>query len=489
MFRPTGFADLIGRRVGIFGYGVEGRAAAQRLRGVAELVLVDDAPTDPQVLSSKTGGLDALAACEVILKSPGIPRRRADVLALEARGVYVTSALNLWLGDAPRERVIAVTGTKGKSTTTTLIAFFLESLGHRAVRVGNIGAPPYDPSVDATEGWWVLEVSSFQSADVTHAPAFIVVTSLGSDHLDWHGSLEQYHRDKLALTRATGEHVTVLADSQALRAEVDQLGGTLVWVREHDHALAEALHLLGTHNDANVGLALAVVARVTNTSTSEVRAAALARVSAYVPLAGRLSIVRDVVRDADEFRFIDDGLATAPLPTLAALEVFADDPLALVAGGFDRGVDYHELATTLNSRERETHVVTMGPAGERLASLLAPHVKSGHVDTVSDAVALALTLLEHGGVVLFSPAARVSTATATGKNVPAILCARWTTRPANGAWEEIRTPDLRITNALLYRLSYPGAERKISRPPAHTPRSQFDQAKHQVVQEQCLVEV
>ncbi len=405
VFRPTGFADLVGRRVGIFGWGVEGRAAARRLGDVAELVLVDDAPNEPGVLASADGGLDALATCEVVLKSPGIPRRRDDVLALEARGVLVTSALNLWLGEAPRERVIAVTGTKGKSTTTSLIAFFLERLNHRARRVGNIGAPPYDPSVDDTGGWWVLEVSSFQSVDLTSAPAYVVVTSLGSDHLDWHGTLEQYHRDKLALTRAPGAHVTLLADTPALREESDQLGGTLVWVSERDHVLAEALHLLGPHNDANVSLALAVVARATNTPTRDVRAAALAGVSDFVPLAGRLTVARELTHDGVGFRFIDDGLATAPLPTLAALEVFATEPLVLVAGGFDRGVDYHELAVKLNSREPETHVVTMGPAGERLASLLAPAVTSARVETMDQGVSLAVSLLDRGGVVLFSPAA------------------------------------------------------------------------------------
>ena len=206
MFRPTGFADLSGRRVGVFGYGVEGRATVARLGGLCEdLVIVDDHPMDEGVLATGAGGLEALESCEVVLKSPGIPRRRLDVLELENRGVIVTSALNLWLHEVDRSRVIAVTGTKGKSTTTSLIAFFLRCLGEVAHELGNIGTPPYDPDVDVAGGWQVLEVSSFQSVDVTVAPAFVVVTSLGADHLDWHGSLEHYHEDKLAITRASGE--------------------------------------------------------------------------------------------------------------------------------------------------------------------------------------------------------------------------------------------------------------------------------------------
>ena len=202
MFRPTGFADLAGRRVGIFGYGIEGHASAERLRDVAaSLVLVDDEPNEPGVFATSEGGREQLLACDVVLKSPGIPRRRADVLDLEAHGVTVTSSLNLWLHDIDRGRVIAVTGTKGKSTTTALVAFFLECLAEKALQLGNIGQPPYDPRVDTSEGWLVLEVSSFQCADIDVAPALVLVTSLGADHLDWHGSPENYRDDKLSLAR------------------------------------------------------------------------------------------------------------------------------------------------------------------------------------------------------------------------------------------------------------------------------------------------
>jgi UDP-N-acetylmuramoylalanine-D-glutamate ligase len=151
VFRPTGFADLAGKRVGLYGYGVEGRAAAARLRDAGELVIVDESDTlGPEVLVASRGGLEALLSCDVVLKSPGIPRRRDDVVNLERHGVTVTSALNLWLHDVDRSRVVAVTGTKGKSTTTSLITFFLHSLGLDAQRLGNIGQPPYDPSVDTS---------------------------------------------------------------------------------------------------------------------------------------------------------------------------------------------------------------------------------------------------------------------------------------------------------------------------------------------------
>ena len=406
MSRPTGFADLAGRRVGVFGYGLEGRAAVARLRNVAQtLVIVDDQALGGDVLQSDQGGLDALATCDVVLKSPGIPRRRGDVVELERRGVVVTSALNLWLGDTERARVVAVTGTKGKSTTTTVIEFLFHSLGQRALRLGNIGAAPYDPDVDTSTGWLVLEVSSFQSVDLSLAPAYVVVTSLGEDHLDWHGSVEQYHEDKLALTRASGEHVTILADTPALRGAARGIGGDVLWVHENDYELAERLGLVGSHNEMNVALGVRAVALASARSSDEVRAAGLAHATNFVALPGRLTLVREVETASGTFRFIDDGLATSPLPTLAALEAFRDAPLALIAGGFDRGVDYRELAHALNTRGPETHVVVSGPAGSRLAGLLEGARQARVVDDLAQAVGAAAELLAQGGVVLLSPAA------------------------------------------------------------------------------------
>lgn len=408
MSRPTGFADLAGRRVGILGYGVEGRAAARRLAGACELVLVDDRDLGDGVLVTGAGGWDALATCAVVLKSPGVPRRRADVLDLEARGVVVTSALNLWLLGADRSRVIAVTGTKGKSTTTALTAFVLNSLGRDAVATGNLGRPPYDLDL-ATDGRdVVVEVSSFQSVDLEVAPGVVVVTSLGSDHLDWHGSLERYHEDKLSITRASGRHRTLVADTPALRAATGLLGGDLEWVAPDGTGLAGALGLVGAHNDQNVALALAGAAALAGTTVAAAREAARSSARDFTPLAGRLTVVATEATAEGAVRYVDDGLATSPLPAMAALEVFAGEPVALLAGGHDRGVDYDGLAAALAARAAPTAVVVLGPAGERIAAALAARGAGGAVvaaTTMAEAVALARASLPGRGVVLLSPAA------------------------------------------------------------------------------------
>jgi len=409
VFRPTGFADLAGKRVGLYGYGIEGRAVAARLAGVAELVIVDESDgLEPDVLVASRGGLEALLTCDVVLKSPGIPRRREDVLALEGHGVTVTSALNLWLHDVDRERVVAVTGTKGKSTTTALITFFLSSLGLEAQRLGNIGQPPYDPSVDTSTGWLVLEVSSFQAVDLDVAPAVIVVTSLGSDHVDWHGSLEQYRSDKLSLTQAAGPHHTLVADSATLREVRDQIGGEVDVVGPDTTGLAADLGLIGSHNDSNVALALRAVATLTGIDPATVRESIASVASSFTPLRGRLTLVATEELDGAQVRYVDDGLATSVLPAVAALEVFADEAVALIAGGFDRGVEYGELAEALVSRSQPTTLITSGNAGLRISDEVRRRDKElvqHSATSMFEAVELARAALGEGGVVLLSPAA------------------------------------------------------------------------------------
>ena len=403
MFRPTGFSDLAQKRVGIYGYGLEGRASEQLLSGICELVIVDDDPK-AGVLVTSSGGLEELMTCDVVLKSPGVPRRSASVAQLEKNNVYVTSSLNLWMNQVDRSRVIGITGTKGKSTTTALITFFLQCLGEKAQRLGNIGLPPYDTSVDTSTGWLVVEISSFQATDLDVAPKTVALTSLGSDHIDWHGSLEQYRSDKLQLTRAGGEHTTFVPNSEVVRSESSQIGGTVVFVDSETSTLTEDLHLLGEHSHSNVALALEVVSFVTNTPRSEVHATVSTNASSFVPLSGRLTLVAT----KNGIKFVDDGLATAVLPAVAALDVFKDDSLALLIGGFDRGVDYVPLAQAIATRTRPTMLLSMGPAGKRIVEeTLKINSEIAHTsfELMDEALIAGTEFLGTSGVVLLSPGA------------------------------------------------------------------------------------
>ncbi|MGH8988764.1 MAG: UDP-N-acetylmuramoyl-L-alanine--D-glutamate ligase [Acidimicrobiales bacterium] len=421
--RPSlGWSDLEGARVGLFGLRTEGAANLRRLRRMGVVpVVVDDRPSAPAFgglrVSSGDAGLDALAACEVVVKSPGISRHGPQVAALLDAGVAVAGGLGLWLHDVDRARVVCVTGTKGKSTTAALAGHLLCGLGQRCLVAGNIGLPPWDP--DAGEDWdfFVVETSSFQATDVSVSPPVVAVTSLAPDHLDWHGSVEAYYADKLSLCSQPGAVLTVAdGTSEALREHAQLLGPQVRWVSESDPELGgswtDPLGLAGRHSlrDALVARACLVGIGV-QAAVDDARLAIAAQ--GFAPLEHRFSLIGMVAG----VEFVDDSLSTNPLPTLAALDALGDRPVALLVGGQDRGLDYRPLAAALGSRHAETFVATLPAAGARIGETVRAGGSREAAVEVADfgdlqrataaAFSWARTHTYEGvpGVVLLSPAA------------------------------------------------------------------------------------
>lgn len=408
------WADLAGARVGVWGLGVEGQANVRRLAGLGLTpVLVDDRGADAvaealpgqAVLATASGGLEALGACEVVVKSPGISRHQAPCAAVEAAGAAVVGGLGLWLEEVDRSRVLGTTGTKGKSTTTAIAGHLLARWGYRVVVGGNIGVPPWDPAVPAEADWWVIEVSSYQATDVTTGPAVVAVTSLHADHLLWHGDEETYVRDKLSLCTRPGVRVTVAsAVDERLRAQQARLGANVRWVEPDGGDWVDRLGLVGAHNRLNAAVARAALDElgVAEAASDDALAAAA---DGFEGLESRLQLVASV-HGVD---FVDDGLSTNVLPTLAALASYPGRRVALLVGGQDRGIDYAPLARGLHDRTDSTLVVALPDNGGRIAAALAddpaPAVRVDRAGSLEEGVVRAYEWARPDGVVLLSPAA------------------------------------------------------------------------------------
>jgi UDP-N-acetylmuramoylalanine--D-glutamate ligase len=426
--RPRlGWSDLPGARVGVWGLGREGGASLRKLRSIGvEPVLVDDNPQagpDP-VLATKDGGLDALARCEIVIKTPGISRYGPEADHLRAAGVTLVGGLGLWLQEADRSaeinRVVCVTGTKGKSTTSAVLGHLLHGLGYQVMVGGNFGTAPYDPEQAGRYDYWVIEVSSYTATDLAVTPPVTAVTSLHPDHLPWHGTVERYYRDKLSATSQPGAELTVAnGDSELLRERAGLLGPKVEWVSESDDPRAtwmNPLELPGGHNRRNTLIARRVLAALGIAAADDnlIRAtaddAALTRAAeGFTPLSSRLTTVGTV----DGVAFIDDSLSTNVLPTLAALDAFPGRRIALIVGGQDRGIDYAPLAAGVCGRAEPTLVLTLPDSGKRISAAISaaaascPGGFSAAVDCpdLDAAVAAGFAWARPDGIVLLSPAA------------------------------------------------------------------------------------
>ena len=409
MRHHMGWTELTGARVGIFGAGIEGRTALARLAALTDdVVVVDDVPAGPvagyEVIATDAGGAQLLAGCDVVIKTPGISAYRDDVVALDRAGVAVVGGIGLTVHEADRARIVCVTGTKGKSTTASVLGHLAQAAGLRVAVTGNIGRPPFDPDIPADLDLLVIETSSFQALDVAEAPGIVVVTSLDADHLDWHGSVERYQADKLSLTSLPDAGRTLVPeDDRVLRSQAQLLGGAVSWVGASAQPWADALGMSGSHNLVNAELA-AEVLRTLGVELGQDPAALRSAAAGYAGLPGRF---REIGRRG-QVVFIDDGLATNVLPTLAALRSVEGQRLAILVGGHDRGIDYTELVTALAHRGAPTLAVGLPESGTRLVAEIASLQTDTEVvaaGSIAEAVGIADQWIGDAGVILLSPAA------------------------------------------------------------------------------------
>ena len=408
------WSDLPGARVGVWGLGREGHANVRKLHALGvEPVLVDDQDgLEPDVLATARGGLAALERCDVVVKTPGLSRYRPEVARLTGLGVPVVGGLGLWLAGQDLRRVLCVTGTKGKSTTASLTGHLLTGLGYTCLVGGNIGVVPYDPAEPADVDYWIIEVSSYQATDLPRTPPVTAVTSLHPDHLDWHGGVEQYYRDKLSMCTQPGADLTVAnSDSEALRHRENLLGPRVEWVSQDDDPGADwmdPLALLGRHNRRNALIARRCLAALGVPRAGDDRAMRAAA-AGYHPLPSRLAPIAAVAG----VTFVDDSLSTNVLPTLAALDAFPGRKIVLIVGGHDRGIDYAPLAAAVQARDAPTRVLTLPDNGPRIRAEIerAGIERAGRSVSVTDcpgldeAVAAGFGWARPDGVVLLSPAA------------------------------------------------------------------------------------
>jgi len=423
--------ELEGRKVALWGFGREGRATLQWLRTRfpdMPLTVLNDTPLPPDAELDENDNvrfiagaeaIDAIPFYEMIVKSPGISLYRPEVLNAQAQGVRFTSATQLWFDEHPETKTICITGTKGKSTTSSLIAAMLRNAGFNAMLGGNIGVPLLSQTDFITPPEiMVIELSSYQTSDLNASPSVGLLLNLFPEHLDWHGGTATYFRDKLRLFNHIPDQNVIINHTDP---NTRQFSHRWPDARRFNHPNGfhiadqhicrgtqrlldtEHVRLPGPHNLSNICAAL-TVSEILGVET----AASVETAADFGGLPHRLQIIGE----RDGILYVDDSISTAPEAAIAAVQSFRERPVTLLAGGFDRGLPLDRLAAFL-IRNSVHGVVTMPPSGVRLAGAIrqirvrqpGSACRLREAAGLEQAVSIAREITPQQGVILLSPAA------------------------------------------------------------------------------------
>ncbi|HKP87008.1 MAG TPA: UDP-N-acetylmuramoyl-L-alanine--D-glutamate ligase [Blastocatellia bacterium] len=437
--------DVQGKKVLVVGVARSGVAAARLLASRGAMVIANDVKPEAQIAreAEELRGLGVMLSlgghpeslfenAELIVLSPGVPSDLAPLLTARDKGIEIISEPEL-AGRFLRGRVIGVTGSNGKTTTTTIIGELMRAAGADVIVGGNIGTPLTSLIEKSSDGTWtVAELSSFQLEMIESLRVNVAaVTNITPDHLDRHGTFENYvlAKRRIFMNQTADDWAVLNGQDQAVAEMARSLGVTPrmihfssrgretlsgaaadIYVREgrllttmvaEDRGEIEVMAideipLRGMHNVENVMTALASVFCAMGTRTHELHALTQA-IKRFKGVEHRIEYVADI----EGVKFYNDSKATNVDSTAKALEAF-DRDVIVILGGKDKGSDYTALAPLIGQRVKR--IVLIGAASDKIASQLeglSPMTRAG---SMQEAVLRSMEAAAAGDTVLLAPA-------------------------------------------------------------------------------------
>lgn len=421
------FKDLIGKKVAVWGVGREGSAFINLWRARCPhmtLSVLDEKPSDQSRLLatqedlcyfSEAGALNAIKTFDVVVRSPGISRYREEILEAKRLGVQFTSLADLWFSENTTTDIVAITGTKGKSTTSSLTAHLLKSLGVNTTLAGNIGTPLFeDPEQVTTQSTWVIELSSYQASDIETSIPLATLLNLYPEHCDWHGSVEQYYQDKLNIFKHQSDNSRSIINGQ----DPNTLRYLNFFKNRRYFNTKETIHcqdgyiyngdqllfpctispLLGTHNSLNICAALTILSALGHEPST-----AADGLKNFNGLMHRLQMIGS----DKKLTYIDDSISTIPQAALAALAALPSQRVTILLGGQKRAQDWELFAKSLH-KTPPFAAITMPDNGSEIAAALREYAPQNilikEVADLKEGVQTAQKITPSGGIVLLSPA-------------------------------------------------------------------------------------
>lgn len=406
-------------RIAIVGFGEQGRSAYEYWNQPGNEITVceqNEAIELPSNAKKKLGPdhLKNLAEFDLIVRSPIVHPQALAEANSPAILSKVTSVTNEFMRVVPTKKIIGVTGTKGKGTTSTLVAKILEASGQRVHLGGNIGTPPLDmlrANIEPND-YVVLELANFQLIDIKYSPHIAVCLMISADHIDWHRDMAEYLSAKANLfNHQTAQDVAIYfaPDENSKKIVAGSPGKKIpyfaspgAYVRDDGMIIlgdTPIIHktevkLIGEHNLQNICAAVTAVSEAVG-SLDKVRAV----LSSFSGLEHRLELVRSL----DDVKYYDDSFATTPDAAIVALRAFKE-PKVVILGGSDKGLPFEPLADEVVKSDVR-HAIIIGATADKIGELLRERGFSQitlGLEKMPDIVAAARKQARRGDVVLLS---------------------------------------------------------------------------------------
>ena len=428
--------NVKGKRVAIIGLGVSNIPLIDYLYDLQAKVTVFDQRDKEKLeedivrktenygfeLVTGKNALHFLRGYNIIFRSPSCLPTTLQLVSEQKRGAIVTSEIEMLMNTCPC-KIIGVTGSDGKTTTTTLIYEILKKGGYNCHLGGNIGIPLFTKVRDFKEDdIVVLELSSFQLMGMEISPDISVITNISPNHLDKHSSYEEYIEAKKNIFNyqdSTGK-VVLNYDNEITRGFKNEAEGKVVFfsskeklddgviyddgmIKECEDGVrkhlinVKAIHLRGIHNYENICAAIAATSGLVSQETQG------EAIKEFKGVEHRLEFVREI----NGVKWYNDSIGTSPTRTIAGLNSF-DEKIVLIAGGYDKNLDYAPLARPI--LDKVSKLILMGKTAPKIYDAVVNELDPDEVfpiyraKNVEQSVELAYKFAEPGEIVLFSPA-------------------------------------------------------------------------------------
>ncbi len=424
---------LKNKRVLVLGLGISGLSIVKALNKLGAEIVVYDSKSEEELTGffKEVKGISLrkylnnkeidLANIDLIVKSPGVSHDMPVIIEAKSRNIEIITDLELAYRISPTDNIISITGTNGKTTTTTLTGEIFKNKKLNSFVVGNIGVAILDKMLGAKENdIFIIEASSFQLEDTKYfKPKISLILNITPDHLSWHGSLENYIKSKKKniINQDENDYTILNYDDIILRELKNEIKSNVVWfsveekldqgiyIDDGDIIIKEGektirvmkvgeVNLPGKHNLENIlaSIAIAYTMKIDIESIKNT-------IKEFKGVEHRIEYVRTI----DEVAFYNDSKGTNPASTIKAIEAL-ESPIILIAGGHDKGSEFDELIRSFNGKVKE--LILLGETREKIQKA---GIENGFdnihlVEDMKEAVKLSQELASCKDNILLSPA-------------------------------------------------------------------------------------